>query len=119
MSNVCLKKKEIMNLYRISLKFTKEIGYIPGDTRINTYTIKDYSKLNNKERNKIINNLNPKDLGASAASNIRKMYKDNKKLNDPKKINKSIDYGYHFIRNIPRYLFNYNKEYLINLWCYN
>ena len=120
MSNMCLnQKKEILYLYRISLKFAKEIGYIPGDTRVNTYILRDYSKLNLSERNKIINNLDPKDLGAFVASNIRKIYKDNKNLNNPKKIKNSIDYGYHFIRNIPRYLFNYNKEYLICLWCYN
>lgn len=120
MSNICLNhKKEVLNLYRISLKFAMEVGYVPGDTRTETYIPRDYNKLELKKRRKIIINLDPKDLGAFVASNIRKMYKDNKKLNDPVKIKESIDYGYHFIRNIPIFLFNYNKEYLIDLWCYN
>ena len=111
-------RKEVLSLYRTSIQMTTQIGYELGDHRKNTYFQKNYSKLKLEERKKIIFNLKKKDLGAYVAYNIKKVFKDNKKLTDPEKVKQSIDYSYHFIRNMPKYLFPYCKEYLEDLWCY-
>lgn len=111
--------KEILTLYKTSLKIAKEVGYVPGDWRKNSYIHRNYIKLSITKRKEIIYNLKQKDIGAFVAWNIRQMYKNNKHLRDEKKINDSIDYGYHFIRKCPSFLFPYCKEYLIDLWCYN
>ena len=111
--------KEVLTLYKTSLRLAQDVGYIPGDWRKNTYIQRNYMNLSLKKRKKIIYNLKQKDIGAFVAWNIRKMYKDNKNLKDKEKINESIDYGYHFIRKCPNFLFIYCKEYLIDLWCYN
>ena len=112
-------RKEVLTLYKTCLYFAKDIGYIPGDTRKNTYILRNYGKLSLKKRKKIIYSLKEKDLGAYVAWNIRKVFKDNKELRDPIKINQNIEYGYHFIRNIPRFLYPYCTEYLKHLWCCN
>ena len=112
------KKREIIALYRTCLYFSKDIGFVPGDTRKNTYKPINYHKLNQSNRKKILNNLKKEDLGAFVAFNIRKMFKDNKNLKNRKIINQSIDYGYHFIRNMPIFLYPYCIEYLKDLHLY-
>lgn len=113
-----LKKREIMALYRTCLYLTKEIGFKPGDTRNNTYKPINYHKLKYKEKKKILNNLKKEDLGAFVAFNIRKMFKDNLDLKEKIIIDQSINYGYHFIRNMPIYLYPYCIEYLKDLHLY-
>ena len=112
-------RKEVLALYRTCLYFAKDIGHIPGDTRKNTYMLRNYGKLSKNKRKKIIYSLKTEDLGAYVAWNIRKVFKDNKNLENKKKIDESIEYGYHFIRNMPRFLYPYSKDYLKDLWCYN
>ena len=112
-------QKEVLLLYRTCLYLSKKIGFVPGDTRKNTYIKKNYEKLSLTNRKNIIINLKKKDLGAFVAWNIRKIYKDNKNLKNKKNINDNLDYGYYFIRNSPIFLFPYCKEYLIYLWCYD
>lgn len=112
------KKREIIALYRTCLYLTKEIGFKPGDTRNNTYKPINYHKLKYDEKKKILNSLKKENLGAYVAFNIRKMFKDNKNLKEIIIINQSIDYGYHFIRNIPIFLYPYCIEYLKDLHLY-
>ena len=115
--NQCIisKKREIIVLYRICLNFSKDIGFKPGDKRNNTYKPINYHKLNTTKKKYILNNLKKEYLGAFVAFNIRKMFKDNKNLKDKKIIDQSIDYGYHFIRNMPTFLYPYCIEYLKDL----
>ena len=111
-------RKEVLTLYKTCLLLTKEIGYIPGDRRKNTYVTHNYLMMNIDKRRKIINNLNQKDLGAYVAWNIRILFKKNKYIKNLETINKNKDYAYHFLRNGYSFLFPYCKEYLQDLWCY-
>tara|TARA_Y200000002_G_scaffold378427_1_gene385799 strand:- start:1580 stop:1942 length:363 start_codon:yes stop_codon:yes gene_type:complete len=107
----------IRTLYSESLRLIKKIGWRPGDMRENTYKPINYSNLSLSERRRIINNLDPQNLGAYVAWNLRNIYKYNKDLNNPVEIEECIDYAYHFIRNHPRFILNYSKEFLETLHC--
>ena len=45
------KKREIIALYRTCLYFSKDIGFVPGYTRNNTYKPSNYHKLNRTKKN--------------------------------------------------------------------
>lgn len=118
MDKYCLKHRQhIKTLYTESLRIIKKIGWVPGDMRENTYKPINYSNLSLYERRIIINNLDPKNLGAYVAWNLRNIYKHNKHLDNSVEIEKCIDYGYHFIRNHPQFILNYSKEFLEYLHC--
>lgn len=112
------RRKEILTLYKTCLCTVKNIGFIPGDFRTNTYIPKNYFLMSLEKRRKSINNLIQKDLGAYVANNIRDEFKKNKYKKDKIEIDKAIDYGYHFLRFNHSYLVPLCKEYLQDLWCY-
>ena len=60
-----LKEKEVLFLYKACLGLAREIGFKPGDTRINSYKPINYHKLNYSDKKKILNSLKKEDLGES------------------------------------------------------
>lgn len=112
-------KNHIRSLYKLCLSMARESGWKPGDTRENTYIQRNFFKMKYNKKKIIIENLKQEDLGAYIAFNIRKMFKDSMNLNEESKINDSIDYGYHFVRNMPKYCYPLQKEYLEDLHLYN